>query len=414
MGELRFVRSPIVGHCRFCGKDTRGKVIPKNVTMDLAVDRSIFVCPGCRDTKVVQKKLGEIFGIEVERIITEEGNGAIPQEEQMRPMKGKHIDDVGFDFILQRASRWVAEKKYDGARCLAYFRKDGISYLSSRHSKRTGEYVDHAKHLPHLQAVMPELEGTVVDGELIAPVHEATYDGVRMVGTLPITLAMLNASPEKSVRMQQALGKMRYVVFDCLKLMGKDLRELPFYQRRQFLCQVLGMVRWPLPYEGSICYAFKSADELRTLFENAVHMGFEGLMLKDLDATYYAPSVGARSKGLIKWKKTVTYDGFITGFILGERGDAGLVGALLISGYDESGKVREFAAVGNIERIRQIEMTEVGPDGQPRLKQEYYGKVIEVRGQELTKNMRIRHANLMRWRPDKSPDECEAPVEARA
>jgi ATP-dependent DNA ligase len=43
-------------------------------------------------------------------------------------------------------------------------------------------------------------------------------------------------------------------------------------------------------------------------------------------------------------------------------------------------------------------------DDEGALREEYYGRVMEVRGQILTKQGRFQHAVFLHWRPDKTAD----------
>ena len=55
--------------------------------------------------------------------------------------------------------------------------------------------------------------------------------------------------------------------------------------------------------------------------------------------------------------------------------------------------------------LRQ-KMTEL-VDGEPVLKKEWYGQVAEVDGVCVSgRARRLKHARLINWRPDRSPDTC--------
>lgn len=408
MVYLIYRSSKRLGKCRFCPQRTSVVIAPQGVLLDRS---PVHVCPTCRDTKWKQAELGKLFGVKVDGVLSVIEEPIIPREEQLRPQRGvsiRHLKDKSR--IFGDLYQWVAEPKKDGIRALAYFTKDDIRFLSARLSKRTGFYRDLSDRVAHLRGAYPELEGTVLDGELILEKESAMMTKDVAKGSLNITVAILNAGVQKSLEFQKQHGALRYYLFDCLKFKGRDLRAEPLRARLKILARIMKLLYGPYVIDvfempRRRC---RTLNELKQFFDKVMAEGDEGLMLKNLNGVYYAPSVGARSKDWVKWKQMVTYDGFITGFKPGERGHADLVGALLISGYTKEGKIREFAAVGNIPLLEMKRMT-VLKEGKPTLRRDYYGKVVEIRGQCLTKNRRLRHAQLIHWRLDKSPRECEAP-----
>ena len=67
----------------------------------------------------------------------------------------------------------------------------------------------------------PEQEGTVLRGELHHP------DGAARVG------GILNALPEKSIRIQQERGLVEFYAWDIAKFKGRDVCQMPYGQRRE-------------------------------------------------------------------------------------------------------------------------------------------------------------------------------------
>jgi len=77
----------------------------------------------------------------------------------------------------------------------------------------------------------PEQEGTVLRGELHHP------DGAARVG------GILNALPEKSIRIQQERGPVEFYAWDIAKFKGKDLSQMPYGQRRELYEAVVAEIR---------------------------------------------------------------------------------------------------------------------------------------------------------------------------
>jgi hypothetical protein len=77
----------------------------------------------------------------------------------------------------------------------------------------------------------PEQEGTVLRGELH---HD---DGAARVG------GILNALPEKSIRIQQERGPVEFYAWDIAKFNGRDVSEMPYGQRRELYESVIAEIR---------------------------------------------------------------------------------------------------------------------------------------------------------------------------
>jgi hypothetical protein len=77
----------------------------------------------------------------------------------------------------------------------------------------------------------PEQEGTVLQGEL----HHS--DGAARVG------GILNALPEKSIRIQQERGPVEFYAWDIAKLKGRDVSQMPYGQRRELYEGVVEEIR---------------------------------------------------------------------------------------------------------------------------------------------------------------------------
>jgi hypothetical protein len=77
----------------------------------------------------------------------------------------------------------------------------------------------------------PEQEGTVLRGELHHP------DGAARVG------GILNALPEKSIRIQQERGPVEFYAWDIAKLKSRDLSHMSYGQRRELYAAVIAEVR---------------------------------------------------------------------------------------------------------------------------------------------------------------------------
>ena len=121
------------------------------------------------------------------------------------------------------------------------------------------------------------------------------------------------------------------------------------------------------------------------LVQKAISLGWEGVVLKDIDAPYYQ---GKRSKAWIKLKGSETYDCPIVGFVPGKGRFDGAAGAILVN------YLGTVVAVGSglSDELR------LAINDKP---QDYIGKLAEVQCQEITPNGSMRHPTLVKIRWDK-------------
>lgn len=121
------------------------------------------------------------------------------------------------------------------------------------------------------------------------------------------------------------------------------------------------------------------------LLEDALALGFEGLMLKDVDAAYHQ---GKRCRAWIKMKPSQTYDCRVVGFIPGTGRLDGTLGSLLVTFNGKPVRVGS----GMSDTLRQQIY-----DQQAK----YIGAVAEVSCLSLTPAGSLRHPSLVCIRWDK-------------
>lgn len=104
-----------------------------------------------------------------------------------------------------------------------------------------------------------------------------------------------------------------------------------------------------------------------------------------------------------KWKPVKTVDCVVTGFVAGKGKYLGMVGALVVSLYTDTGIV-EVAAVGG---FTDEEREAISADCEGCL-----GRVVEVEYQYVGSGGRLRHPRFKRWRDDKLSSECTTEQDA--
>jgi len=244
--------------------------------------------------------------------------GREPMPERLEPMqaklsKGLPRDQQGYGF----------EFKWDGIRALAYI-SGGRLRLSSRSLE------DITNRYPELR----ELGGTVgareliLDGEIIAVAEGGRPSFERLQGRMGLT-------SEADIRRKMKEIPVGYVIFDLLYLDGHATLEVPYADRRRLLeeLKLKGRYWQTPPY---------TPGEGTTTLEASKQLGLEGVMAKRLDSGYQP---GRRSDAWLKIKNHQGQELVIGGWLPGEGGRSGRIGALLI-GYYQDGKLVYAGKVG--------------------------------------------------------------------
>ena len=255
----------------------------------------------------------------------------------------------------------------------------GNRFTGRNKSRVTGLYAEKTDNLPDLRdLVAPSLAGTILDGEIAAKGAMETKAG-KKAKQLGSTTGMLNVDASKVSR-----GWADYVVFDVLKYKGRDVRGLPWSERRQLLEQAVKQLYQLKELHGQaehIKLAKIVLQGKKHFYEEIVKAGGEGIMLKHVNHSYKA---GSR-ESWIKVKRFTTHDVVISGTIPGKGRNIGKVGAFRISAYMD-GVLREVGRV-NIGTDKFRDEVSANPDL-------FMGKVIEVRAQEWTRDKKLQHPRL--------------------
>jgi bifunctional non-homologous end joining protein LigD len=293
-------------------------------------------------------------------------------------------------------SDWIFEIKYDGVRVLAARRGETVALYGRNGQSFTERYPDLVADLRALA-----VDTFVIDGEIVA----LDDHGKPSFGRLQ---ARMGLTKPRDVELAAAQVPVVGYFFDCLSLLGHDLRRLPLLQRKECL-------RMFVPLLGSVRYGDHVAADGEAFYEAASEQRLEGIVAKKAASAY----TGGRSRDWIKIKCQVRRD-FVIGGYTNPQGTRPYFGALHIGLY-EGGKLVYVSKVGtgfDERALAQIWKTlqplarestpfEVrSPSGrghhwiEPRL-------VAEVRFIEWTADGGIRHPVFVRLRPDLRPEDCQ-------
>ena len=250
------------------------------------------------------------------------------------------------------------------------------------------------ENVPHLNGLdLSEFEGSIFDGELYIPSEFVKLDA--FANALEATSALLHCSPDKAREYQETTGqRIHYHIFDVIRAKGKDLRPVSLKERLEYLNEFKGYTKSSgrnqfIEFEDLI---FKDKEQY---FKEIIKAGGEGIVLKDLEAPYLP---GARSQSWLKLKRSNTLDAIIIGYDRGKEWDKkGLIGSVELGVFDEFGDLRSIERVSSLSLQKRTGMTEV-VEGIPTLKKEYLGTIVECRFQELNKNLKGRHLQILSFR----------------
>jgi bifunctional non-homologous end joining protein LigD len=237
---------------------------------------------------------------------------------------------VGLRPMLARLAKMPADEdrygfeiKWDGVRALAYLARGKV-----RLESRTGR--DVSAQFPEATGLTGPLgrRQVVLDGELVALDDAGRPSFQRLQGRIHL------ASPQE-IRERMRAIPVTFVLFDLLHLSGRNIRELPYEERRAAL-EFLGLdgPSWKTPGyhvgEGGKLLAASRDQRL------------EGVVAKRLGSLY---EPGRRGGSWLKIKNVRSQEVVIGGWLPGKGRRGGTIGALL-AGYYEDGELRFAGKVG--------------------------------------------------------------------
>ena len=307
--------------------------------------------------------------------------------------------------VLPTGPEWQYEPKWDGFRCLAFRDRKKVD-LQSKAGKPLTRY------FPELAVALAKLKTAqfVLDGEIVIP-----FEGGLSFDQL---LMRIHPSASRADKLSRETPCV-FIVFDLLvDGEGKSLIEIVLEKRRAALERFVSKY---LKDNEAIRLSPTTTDLVAA--RKWFHMGvaLDGVVAKRRDLEYRA---GKRT-GMQKIKKLRTADCVVGGFRYLEKEP--LVGSLLLGLYDKQGKLDHVGFTSSIsakdragltrklrKMIKPPGFTGKSPGGPSRWStrrsaewEPLNGKLVaEVQFDHFTGG-RFRHGTkFLRWRPDKSPEQC--------
>lgn len=303
----------------------------------------------------------------------------------MRPMlatRGRHVPT---------GEEWTHEVKWDGMRLLADVRRDGLRLTSRNENDVT--------------VTFPELHGLagrdlLLDGEVVA-----LADGVPSFAALADRMHVRSAG--RAGRLAE-VQPVTFLVFDLMRLDGRDLAREPLSTRRELL-EGLGLadVSWQVPGVH---------DDGELLLEVTRQQGLEGVVSKRLSSRY---EFGQRSPHWLKFPHR-RRESYVVGGWRPETGSSTRLGALLVGeptseGLVYRGRVGSGIAGGKGAVLREL-LEPFARDGSPFADEvprvDALGThwvepvvVVDVEALGLSSQQRLRQPSYQGVRADLTPED---------
>lgn len=299
---------------------------------------------------------------------------------------------------LKETQEWQAEWKWDGIRAQCVHRKGNVAIWSRGNELISHQFPEIVKAISHLE------DGLVVDGEILAFTNELPLpfgELQKRLGRKKVTPAMLKDIP------------IVFMIYDILEHQGKDVRKLPFSERRTLF------ENWtdidPI-IKISPKIAFKNWDELKERREESKVNRTEGIILKKKSSHY---GVGRRRGSW--WKYKIDAHSIDTILLYAQPGQgwrANLYTDYTFGVWNGKELVPIAKAYSGLSQdeiyeldhwIRRNTLEKYGPVRKVKAEQ-----VFEIAFEGIQESKRhkagiaLRFPRIYRWRKDKLPGECDS------
>ena len=255
------------------------------------------------------------------------------------------------------------ECKLDGVRVLALCSKNRVT-LYSRNGKIFENFPDIEAQLDRIKhRISLEIKGGpfVLDGEIVGESFQAL---------------MKQAQRKDNVKTQD----MSYYIFDVIPL--ADFERGYWNAQQHKRTHILEVNKAEIEAEPNLRImpgmdvdlgTAQGQDVMRRFADDAVAAGYEGIMIKSVDAPYEC----RRSSFWMKWKPVMTVDLNIVGFEEGTGRNAGRLGAIICEGTDNDRDIRVNVGSGLSDENR---------DEYWHSRDDLVGRVVEVAADAVTQN----------------------------
>ena len=343
------------------------------------------------------------------------------------PQLCKRIKDLKPDQqdLVWNSNDWIAEEKIDGVRMIIVWDATEKKFHFYSRNNSVTDYLpqDYADTIFVTAKNFDYPNNFVLDSEIISS-NPCLETNTHCLTQLQSTAALLNLNSEDSKTIQKKYP-LKFVVFDCLydsSSLIDEIWEVRHHHAAE-LCSKL--------IESGFCCELNKVVEntadnqyaKREFFDAVISRYGEGIVLKNRNAKYHATS--SRTIDCVKVKRstadalTKDIDAFVTDYVVGKDDTrnsnmvVGFVFSILLKKQDGSVVTHPIAVCSNVSDIIKDDATVLSEDGQVKLNPDYYGRVATVQGQNISaRSLRLTHAVIDCWRPDRSADTTETILES--
>jgi len=253
----------------------------------------------------------------------------LPVNPPILPMLAKRVGE------LPVAGEWIFEPKWDGFRALVFRDEDEI-LIQSRDGKPLNRYFPEL-----LEPFRSQLPGRcVLDGEIVLAQN----------GALDFDALQLRIHPvESRVKLLSKETPTSIVLFDVLSEGERDLRTLPFQERRRILESLFASAAPPIHLTPATREFTVATDWFRR-FEGA---GLDGVIAKPISGTYEP-----NKRSMLKIKHERDCDCVVAGFRWHKTGEGIAVGSLLLGLFDDAGRLQHVGVCSSFTDKKRVELVE--------------------------------------------------------
>lgn len=320
----------------------------------------------------------------------------------LRPQLSKGLKQDDSDF-----KSYIIEPKYDGVRAQIHCQKvqvfeenvdlPTIGYQIKIFTRQLEDITDSVPEIVNQILKVMEKNGInhefVVEGEILAYTPEGKM--------LPFQQVLKRIRRKHDIESMMSSNPLKIVLFDCIYWIDENLLNEPFSERNIVLSKFGNLCTKCI--KGTI-----NSKETKEYFEEMVKEGHEGLMIKDMDATYVP---GERNSNVVKWKLDFrTIDCLLIKGYFGAGKRGGKIGAIDIGLRKDNGEIVKVNRVGSgfSDSDMDILTSICYTDGYPMDE-----CVVEVKYGDVTEDGKMRFPVFVGVRNDLNIDDVKSIVDIR-
>ncbi len=303
---------------------------------------------------------------------------------------------------LEDAKNPAIEYKYDGTRILTQKEGEKIWVFTRRLENVTKQFPD----IVELCKKNIKVEKSILEGEAVA---------IRDGKLLPFQELSKRIQRKYNIRKMSQEIPVQVNLFDCLLVDRKQLLDEKFSKRRKKLEEIISQEKGKFQLAEQL--VTKDVEKVEKFYNEALDLGQEGIMVKNLDAPYQP---GKRVGYMYKVKpEEETLDLVVVGAEWGQGRRANWLASFILAARDE--ETGELLGIGKMgtgltdEQFKEMTKTlkpliEFEKENKVRIKPKV---VVETGYQEIQKSptyesgYALRFPKLIRIREDKSVEEVD-------